>query len=301
MLANWPLLAIRIAESVLLVMIAIGAAIALIVPVLMSIGFDRTQGLGNATDAMEAILNIVIGHLAIIIYVLVLITVVLIVFVAVHSFVVAGCVRVYVDAERRNVQVVTPSRHDLRAFSGERWLDGGAKKWWTVFWIYNIAWGVAGLLILLPIALLLAVVVVLRENGPAAAITGCVGLIFSVLFMILVAIATNVWAQKAIVDCVARGEGANASLRRAWNEILSDAGRHLAVAVVMIAVTLGGSMLFSMFSTMGSFHHNPGFNLMLLPVRFSASIANGIFSAAVGAWFLASFAALAVESPETSS
>jgi hypothetical protein len=295
MLANWPLLAIRIAETVLLAMMAIVAAVALVVPILMSIGFDQSS-FENARDAMETILNIVTNHLPIIIYVLVMISVVLLVFVAVHSFVVAGCVRVYVDAERKNAQVSVPVRRDLRAFTGERWLDGGAKKWWTVFWIYNIAWGVGGLLMLLPVMILSAVVLFLRENAAAAAIVGCVGLVFSVLFMFLVAIATNVWAQKAIVDCVARGAGASASLRAAWDEILTDAGRHLAVAVVMIAVTIGGSMLFSTFSAMGSFRHPAGVSIMLMPLQFSASIANGIFSAAVGAWFLASFAALAVES-----
>ncbi|HEY3057154.1 MAG TPA: hypothetical protein VGK31_14605 [Thermoanaerobaculia bacterium] len=293
-LANWPLLLIRIGESVLLVMIAIVAAVALIVPVLMSIGIDRMQSY-PAGHMMEVFLDIIMNHLAIIFYVLIAITLMLVVFVAIHSFVVAGCVRVYVDAERKNVQVATPTRNDFRMFSGERWLSGGTKKWWSLFWIYNIAWGIGGLIMLLPLMAVAGVVFFLRENGPAAAVTGCVGLIFSFLFMFLAAIVTNVWTQKAIVDCVARNSGAVASLRSAWNEIVSDAGRHIAVAVVMIAVTIGGSMLFSTFSAMGSFDHSGG--LMMMPLQFSASIANGIFSAAVGAWFLASFSALAVESP----
>src|SRR5439155_13537227 len=136
----------------------------------------------------------------------------------------------------------------------------------------------------------------LHENAAAAAITGCVGLVFSILFMIPVAIVMNIWVEKAIVDCVARNSGADTSLRNAWSEMISDAGRHIAVAAVMFGVTMAASTVFSTFSTMGGFSSDSRLNIMLMPVQFSASIANGIVSAAVRAWFLASFAALATES-----
>ncbi len=297
MVANWPLLAIRIAETVLLVLIGIAAAFAVIVPILVSIGFDMALWSSQpAADTAEQVLGIIAAHLLLIVYILVIVTLVLLVLVAIHSFVVAGCVRVYVDAEKKNARVALPPRSEFHTFSGDRWFEGGKREWWPVFWIYNIAWAVGGTLMLLPITILSVVVLLLRETPAAVIAIGCAGLMFSIVFMLLVAVVTNIWTQKGIVDCVARGTGANDSLRAAWKEIKTDAGRHIAVAAVMIAVTLAGSTVFSSFSWMGSLNHSTSFNIMLMPLQFSASIANGIFSAAVGAWFLASFAALAAES-----
>src|SRR5712691_7445739 len=126
MVANWPLLAIRIAETVLLVLIGIAAAFAVIVPILVSIGFDMALWSSQpAADTAEQVLGIIAAHLLLIVYILVIVTLVLLVLVAIHSFVVAGCVRVYVDAEKKNARVALPPRSEFHTFSGDRWFEGG--------------------------------------------------------------------------------------------------------------------------------------------------------------------------------
>ena len=76
--------------------------------------------------------------------------------------------------------------------------------------------------------------------------------------------------------------------------------RHRADAVFegggVKGIAFAGAMLLSSFSWMGAINHNPGFSLAMMPLRFSMSFAQSIFSAMVGAWFLASFAGLAVDS-----
>lgn len=298
MLANWPLLAIRIAESIVFLIVAIAAVIAVVVPLVVSLGLSGATSAANPTAAAEMFLNALASHWLILVYILAVITLFVIVLLAVHSFVVAGCARVYVDAEKRARLLPKPSRDDLNAFTVEKWLQGGREAWWTVFWIYNIAWTFASLLILVPFVVVLAVILVVRENAAAMAITGCLGAILAVLFIVPIAIVTGIWTQKAIADCAAGDVGAAGALRASWAEFRNDLGRHLAVAAVMIVVTFAASMVFSSFSALGSLgEHAPAtYSIMMIPVQFSASIANSIFSAAVGAWFLACFAALAVES-----
>ena len=94
-----------------------------------------------------------------------------IIFIAVHSFVVGGIVRVLVDAERS----APPSgpRERFRRFTVDRWVEGGRETWWPIFWIYNIAYGVAALIICVPMMLIaLAILAVFLKEAPPAVATG---------------------------------------------------------------------------------------------------------------------------------
>lgn len=296
MLANWPILGIRIAESMLVIVIVLASVVAAVVPLLVSIGFSLKQ-LPTADDAAAMFANALVSHWLVFVYIFLLASAVLVLLVALHSFVEAGSAQIYVDAERKTIRMPLPSRSDLRAFTVDRWMQGARECWWAVFWIYNIAWTVASAIALIPLVALLAVILALRENAAAAAITGCVGLLVAVLFLIPVGVVTSIWTQKAIVVAVARTAGAMAALSAAWREFRQDAGRHVAVAIVLIIVMMAGSLLFASMSAVGRYdtHAPAAFTILMLPLQFSASIANGIFSAAIGAWMLAAFAALAVE------
>src|SRR6185437_3436976 len=96
--------------------------------------------------------------------------IVLAVLMAIHSFVEAGSARVFVDAER-NGAGVTRSRESFRAFNMDRWLQGGRASWWTVFWIYNIVWGVGGLILLIPLLLTLGALFLVTETAGIVAVT----------------------------------------------------------------------------------------------------------------------------------
>src|SRR5581483_8764511 len=103
-----------------------------------------------------------------------------------------------------------------RAFTIDRWLQGGKMSWWSVFWIYNIAWSFAGLILLVPLLLALTGMLLVSDAGPRVAF-GCFGLAIAFIVGIPVAILTGIWTQKAIAVCVARAATANAALRQGWD------------------------------------------------------------------------------------
>ncbi len=299
-LANWQLILIRIAESIVFIGIFIAAVLAAFVPLAVSIGLNlKDWSLDQSVDLPSVLLEIFAAHWMVLVYMFLIASFVLLLVVAIHSFVAAGCALVYVDAERRTSALATPQRQQFRSFTGQRWFGGGKDGWWTVFWIYNIAWGVAGLVMCAPLVVVLALMLAVRGTGTGPVIaTGCIGAAVSVMFMIVVGIVTNIWGEKAVVDAMARNLGAGAALRSSWREMRTDTARHLGIAIVMIAIAIGGSMFLSSFSWIGMMNHSRGFTFATLPLRFSASFAQTLFSSAVGAWFLASFAGLAVESRE---
>lgn len=298
-LANWPLILIRIAEGIVFIGIIIGAAIAAVVPLVISIGLSRATWSENPADAAEAVLDALSLHWMVFVYIFFIISFVMLLLVAIHSFVAAGCALVFVDGERRTSALPAAQRQDFRSFTGQRWFAGGRDGWWTVFWIYNIAWGVGGLIMCIPLVAVVAAMLAFRGGGAAPVVaTGCIGAAVSLMFMILVAIVTNIWTEKAVVDTMARNLGAGRALSSSWREMRTDTARHLAVAIVLMAIAFAGSMFLSSFSWIGMLNRSAGFSFAMLPLRFSASFAQTLFSGAVGAWFLASFAGLAVESRE---
>lgn len=289
--ANWPVLLLRVAETVVMMTLAVGAVIALVIPVAVSIGLSK-ESLSDAASAAEALRTLVTGHWMMLVYLVVLVTVALFAFTALHAFVQAGCARIFVDADRAAGEG-TPHRTRYAAFSMERWLAGGRAAWWPVFWIYNIAWFFASLVILAPAIVTLALMLLLRESA-AAIVAGCAGLVVIVFVLLLTAIVTGVVTTKAIVVCLARGTGAAESLAEAWGDIRADLVRHFAVALILFVISLGGSATIAAFSMLAAAPgaHSMPIAFALLPVRLALSLVSSVFSAAVMSWWFASFAAL---------
>ena len=295
-LANWQLIAIRIAASILFVIIIVASIVAAIVPIAVAAGLSHFD-LRNADNAVQAISAMAIEHWPLILYILVVITVVLGVLIAMYSFVEAGNTRVFVDAERAAGRTAMPQRATFRTFSMDRWLQGGRSSWWSIFWIYNVAWGIAGLIMLVPLLVTLAGMLAIDEPGGRVAI-GCAGLIFTFLVIIPLALLVAVWTEKAIAVCVARATTASAALRVSWAEIKKDFGRHFAVAFIVFVIAFGGAMTISMLTAPLSFVRgatNDPFNFAFAPAQILSSLAQSVFSAAVGLWFLASYVALTEE------
>lgn len=293
-IANWPLLLIKIAETVLFFIIVIVAILAAIVPLALSIGFNKAD-FSRVDNPPEFLLTLLAQHWPVLVYLVLIVTAVVTVMIALHSFFEAAAARVYVDAEALAQSVPSPSRAQLRAFTTERWMAGGKRSWWPVFWIYNIAWGVASMIILLPLIALAAGLLLLRDSPPAMAVLGCGGGALFFLFAIVVSVVTAVWSMKAIVVCVARAYGAMESLRASWQEFKSDAGRHIAVTLILYLLMIIGVMLFGSISAFTNLNDSPGFQLTMMPLQITSSFLQSIFSGAMGGWFLACFAAMTVE------
>jgi len=137
-IANWQLILIRFGEMLLFGVLAILTMIAAFMPILVAVGIEISK-LTTISDVENAALALMekwylLGW--VVVAILVLMTVV----VAIHAFVEAGSARVYVDAERIAGPAMTGARSRFRVFSTERWLAGAKDGWWTLFWIYNIAW-----------------------------------------------------------------------------------------------------------------------------------------------------------------
>lgn len=291
-LANWPLILIRIAEGIVFVAIGIAAVVAAVVPIVVAAGLSKFDISGSSNPA-EVVAAAFMQHWILFVYLLLILTLLFGVLVAIHSFVEAGTAQVFVDAERRAKPVTAPRRDVFSVFSIDRWMAGGRQRWWSVFWIYNATWSVAGLIILIP--LLVTMVLMLAVGDTAGrVVTGCGGLLLTVIVAIPVGVVTAIWTQKAITICVARAATAGVALRSAWDEMRADFGRHLAVAFVLFMISVGGAMVISMLSLpfqIGQQHHAV-FSLAFAPLQFVSSFAQTIFSAAISAWFLASFVAL---------
>lgn len=287
--ANWPLVLIRVAEAVVLVGIAIGAIIAAVAPILVSAGLGNFD-MGDPQNIAEFFATLVIEHWVLLLYIFGLAFLILGVLIAVHSFFEAGAARVYVDAEHTA---------DLRAFTVERWFRGGRHGWWSLFWIYNLAWSVGCIVLLVPAVFTIVFMLMVNEWGPRAAI-GCAGLALMAVLAIPTAILVGMWTQKAIAICVGRDLGATESLGAARREIKLDFGRHFAVALIMMVIALvAGSVISSVsfpFSILGS--HSRRVDLLplfLAPMQLVIGMVQGAVSAAVQSWNLSSFVALTEE------
>lgn len=297
-LANWPLIAIRFAEMLLFGLIAILAVVAMLVPILVSIGI-RIAEIKTAQE-IESAAAVLLEKWPLFLWFGAGMTLLLMIFVLVHAYVEAGCARVLVDADRTAGPAVTGPWQRYRAFSMERWAAGAKEGGWRVFWIYNLAWTLAAILLLIPLIPIFILILVFQDNPAAAAGIGCLGLLVFLLFAIVVAVVTGIWTNRAIADWAVRRSGAREALAGAWRAVKLDLGRHVVVTLAVIVVAMAGSSILSsvsMFGRMGgSFGRGASLTLVALPLQLAGTVLSSAFSAVIANWYLASYAALAVES-----
>lgn len=296
--ANWPLIAIRVAEWLISVGVVIGGVIVIVVPILVSLGLSlgRLRTPGGVAEMAETLIT----RWSVVAYALAIVLGIVLVLVVLHSFVQAGCARVLADAERVAGAEVNGPRSRFRVFSMDRWLAGATRGWWTIFWIYNLAWGATCLVLLVPLLPTVILMLVLRENAAAVALIGCGGVAIVLMLFVLVAIATTIWTTRATASWATGHLAARDALAHAWAEIKRDFARHALIALALFVVAMAGSSFlasFSMFATLGETigRHSGSVTFFTFPLRMLASFANSIFSSAIGLWFLAAYAGLGVE------
>jgi len=297
-IANWPLILIRFGETLLFGMLAVVTVIAALVPIFVSVGIEITKI--DSPDDIEQAMAALMSRWVLLLWIFAAFTLLLMLFIAVHGFVEAGSARVYVDAERIAGPAPIGARSRFRVFSMDRWLTGAKDGWWTAFWIYNLAWGAAGLILLIPLVPTIVGMLIFHEQPQIALATGCVGLLVSILVTIVVGIVTNMWVNRALNEWAVRHYGTRAALAAGWQAIRSDLGRHVLVMLAILVVAMAGSSFFASFSFFAAFGEAFGdsrgiFNLFTIPVRVFASLLSSAFSAAMSAWYLASYAGLAAE------
>jgi hypothetical protein len=276
---NWPLLLIRVAEHILALIIAVASFIAIVVPVAVSLGlghisFDKLDSLEtvDAGQVANLIVYALMQHWMLVTFIFLVISVVLLLFVAIHSFVQAGSAEVYIANE----------------FSVDRWMAGGKRGWWPVFWIYNLAWLASSIVLLIPIA---PIPFFIRMSGESmgAIVAGCALLAIWGFFAALVAIATMLWTTKAIVLSMTRNLPAREALKEARHAIRADFGRNFAVGFIVFVIWIGGSMFLGLFSGVLSAGHTTPLALFTAPAHIVMQFVSALFTAGVESWLLASF------------
>lgn len=292
--ANWQLVLISIGEGIVLLIIIAVAAIAAIIPMAISLGLNQID-LEAPGEMAELILQLVIDQWVLIVYLILLVTIIAIVWISIHAFVEAGNARIFVDAERANSANALPAREQFRFFTGDRWFEGAKKFWWPVFWIYNATWGIGLMFVLLPLLLIALLMLLLRESPAAALGVGCLGLIVFFFVALGATIITHIWCQKAIVVAVARNSGPAAAMSASWAEFKADMSRHVGVTIILFILMIVGGGVLSTFSTGLGWHDSAAFNLTILPMYVFSQLASTVFSSFMTAWFIACFAALSVE------
>jgi hypothetical protein len=297
--ANWPLLFIRVAEMILFVALTVATVIAAVLPVLVSIGI-HLQDISSPEDVANILPSLLTNWL-LLIWILLAVSLLLLAFIAVHAFIEAGAAAVYVDGERAAGRELAPPRARYAVFSGEKWFSGARAGWWPVFWIYNVVWGFAALILLIPL-LPTAIAMFLFRGTPAAMIgTGCIGIIITVMLAIVVGVLSGMWANRAIVEWGIRRRGGNEAVSAGWSAMKADFGRHLLVALAVIVVgmalstVLGGLSLSLNFGNV-SMRPFAILSMMMAPMRIALTLVSWVISAAVSGWYLASYASISLES-----
>ncbi len=294
-IANWPVIALRIAESVVLIGIVIVSILVAIVPAIVAAGLSKDE-IMNSSDPPSAIVGWLIGHLILFVWMFAFAFIVVGVLLAIHAFVEGGIAQIYVDGERNAKRLPAPGRDAFRAFSVDRWLAGGAASWWRIFWLYNWAWSVGLLFVLVPLMLTI-VGLVLISDTVGRVVVACVGIAVAIFVLIPVAIVVSIWCAKAITICVARALPARESLRVAWRAVRDDLGRHVAVALIAFVVSMALNSIVSAFSIPMSIsqHQMPSMALIFEPMRLVSGVVQSMVSAAVGSWLMACFVSMTEE------
>jgi hypothetical protein len=294
-LANWPLILLRLAEILVMFAVMFGAVMLIVVPIALSFGVNA-----SILEAPDELAQVLLSKWLLLVYILAIILGVLVLLAALHSFVEAGSARVYVDAERLAGPSNAGGRQRFRVFSMERWISGAKEGWWPVFWIYNATYGLAAMILLIPLLPTLIFMLMFREEPGAMAITGCLGLAMTLMLMIAVGLIVGIWTTRAIATWAARRGGVRDTLSAAWAGFKADIGRHVLVALVILVISFAVSGFFSSFGIFAAFAEmagkdSPSTLLFTMPLRFVGSLLSTIVSVAISAWFLASFTAIATE------
>ena len=245
-IANWPVIVLRIAESILLIGIVIASIIVAIVPAIVAAGLSKDEII-NSSDPPAAIVEWLIGHLMLFVWMFALAFIVLGVLLAIHAFVEGGAAQIYVDARAEREAASGAGRDAFRAFSVDRWLAGGAASWWRIFWLYNWAWSVGLLFVLVPLMLTI-VGLMLISDTVGRVVVGCVD-----------------WRSRSSSSSRSRSSSRSGARKRsrsawparcrrasrfalAWRAVRDDLGRHVAVAVIAFVVSMALNSIVSAFS-----------------------------------------------------
>jgi hypothetical protein len=277
--ANWPILLLRFAQAMLMAVLGFGFLIAAVIPLAAAVGLDAENWSRFDPTVLWTSL---LAHWGVILWLLFLLSIVITLAMAIYAFFQAAAATVYVEGE-----LAAETGTSRRVFTFERWFAGGVARWWRVFLVYNIAWFLGLMALLLP--MLVIALLMLLVGGVGALIVGIITVPLFILLFLCGVLLINAWSIRAVLLTVRQNVPPRIALDQARAAIRRDLGRTLAVMVILMAVLLGVSGVVSMSISFPL--HNPGALLALMPLQMLASLLQSVVSSFVDSWLLATFAA----------
>lgn len=275
-LANWPLVLIRVVELGLFAGITFAAVVTTIVPVVVQAGFGNLK-MGDFEAGAEAVSQFIAEHATLLGWTLGVGTIALGLMLAIHSFIVAGSTRIYMNGER------AAARNEIRAFYKFDWdefWDAAGDSWWRVFWVYNLGAAAASLIVLVPAFLGCVLMIILPM---AALVIGILTAVFCCLLALIAFLVGALWIVRAVPEAVMRDLSARAALTEAWRAIRAKLGRHALVALLLAVISIGGTSFAETFA--GAMFYSDFITGFVQVVCWSLS----------GAWALAAFVEMVEE------
>lgn len=289
-LANWPLMLLRLAEGAIAVIVIVAGVIAAAIPVIFLFGISAGH-FDTPEELLEFFQNEPATFIGAVLVASLVFSVILILAVAVHAFVQAGVVGIYLDGETGAPPLAEIAA--FRRFDFSRFLEHGRRSWASIFWIYNLVWGAFGLVVLVPLMVVL-MAVILYKDVTAVIVGGCLVAAFVVIVSILIGIVLDLWVQVATVVAVRTGGNARASLRGSVDLARRQLALLLAVAV-RFGVSLASQAVFSTFYFgIGAASTVPFAGMVLVPFHIMLIVVQMAVSFVVQHWFAAAIVAIAV-------
>ncbi len=286
---------IALAEGVVLGIVVIVGILITVVPMAIagSTALDSLEAAALSDDDPVAFLQwILFEHPFMVMYAILAITAFVVVAVALHAFVRAGFIGVYIDGDR--AAGGSSEREALKVFTPESWFAHGQRAWWPLFLIYQITWGLYGLVLLIPIALVAALMVATMDTD-AVVLAGCGGVLVVLLIAFFGGIFVSVWTQLALTEAVRLNLSAWRAIKAGTAMLLSRPGEIFTVVIILIGVLIVGLMLFTvLYMMIGALSMIPLMAIATIPFQFVLSIAQSAMSTFMAGWFIAAFVAIAV-------
>ena len=288
LIGNWQLILIAAAESLLIFLFVI-------FPIGVW-GYRKWQVAEDAEAFAESVLRIyldVFENPVILIGIFVLVLVIGTIALVIHSMVMAGIVRIYLAGERemgdraRIDYDPRPSTFDLGV-----WWAGAKSNWFDIFLIYNLVWGISGLLILLPLLPLLFLAFTANDEQRLLITLTAGGCAWALLTLVIVFLS-RAWANLAIARSVMDDLGVMAAARSSIDIITRQPVTTLTLIFLMVLISLGAGAGGSVVSY--STEAIPAVVAISGLLALVSGLINVFISAAAALWMVASFVAMAFD------
>lgn len=285
-----------VAEGVVLAVIVVLGLVVTVVPVAIA-GARALESLESAAldDDPAAFLRwILFEHPFLVMYAILAITAIVVVAMAIHSFVRAGFIGVYIDGDR--AAGTSSARDGMKVFTPESWFAHGRRAWWPVFLIYQVTWGLYGLVLLVPIVALGALLLMTMDTD-AVVFVGCGGVLVVMLIAVFGGLIVSVWTQLALTEAVRLNLPAWKAIKAGTAMLRARPGEIFIVVIILIGALIVVMMLFAvLYMMIGALSIIPLMSIITIPFQIVLSIAQSAVQTFMAGWFIAVFAAIAVAS-----